>query len=147
VVADLRPAAGRLAGGSRRRRSSRPDRREPHLYEPRPARSWAHIETIIRSAATADYDGRWTFDTGTPAAIIKTQATEQSAGKSLAEKRAAAAALRQVLDIPDPARTKGRDIFVFDDLCTTGYQLNAVVRAENPVRRPDQQSCCPGHPP
>jgi predicted amidophosphoribosyltransferase len=86
-----------------------------------------HIETIIRAAATADYDGRWAFDTGTPAAIIKTQATEKSAGKSLAEKRAAAAALRQVLDIPDPGRTHGRDILVFDDVCTTGYQLNAVA--------------------
>ena len=86
-----------------------------------------HIETIIRSAATADYDGRWNFDTGTPTVIIKTQATEKSAGKSLAEKRAAAAALRQVLDILDPARTRGRDILVFDDVCTTGYQLNAVA--------------------
>lgn len=86
-----------------------------------------HIETIIRSAATADYDGRWTLDTGTPAAIIKTQATDKSAGKSLAEKRAAAAALGQVLAIPDPARTQGRDILVFDDVCTTGYQLNAVA--------------------
>lgn len=55
-----------------------------------------HIETIIRSAATADYDGRWAFDTGTSAAIIKTQATEKSAGRSFAEKRAAAAALRRV---------------------------------------------------
>jgi predicted amidophosphoribosyltransferase len=86
-----------------------------------------HIEGIIRSAATADYDGRWAFDTSTPATISKTQATEKSAGKSLAEKRAAAAALRQVLDVPDPARTRGRDILVFDDVCTTGYQLNAVA--------------------
>ena len=86
-----------------------------------------HIERIIRSAATADYDGRWIFDVGTPTAIIKTQATDKSAGKSRAEKRAAAAALRQVLTIPDPARTQGRDILVFDDVCTTGYQLNAVA--------------------
>jgi len=86
-----------------------------------------HIEEIIRSAATADYDGRWAFDTGTPATIIKTQATEKSAGKSLAEKRAAAAALRQVLNVPDPAHTRGRRILVFDDVCTTGYQLNAVA--------------------
>lgn len=86
-----------------------------------------HVETIIRSAATADYDRRWTFDTSTPAAIIKTRATDKSAGKSLTEKRAVAAALRQVLIIPDPARTQGRDILVFDDVCTTGYQLNAVA--------------------
>lgn len=86
-----------------------------------------HIEGIIRSAATADYDGRWAFDISIPAAIIKTQATDKSAGKSLAEKRAAATALRQALDVPDPARTRGRDILVFDDVCTTGYQLNAVA--------------------
>ena len=86
-----------------------------------------HIETIIRSAATADYDRRWTFDTEAPAAIVKTQATEKSAGRSLIEKRAAAADLRQALAIPDPARTRGCDILVFDDVCTTGYQLNAVA--------------------
>jgi len=40
-----------------------------------------HIETIIRSAATADYDGRWVFDTSTPAAIIKhRQRTSQPEG-------------------------------------------------------------------
>lgn len=88
---------------------------------------FGHIETIIRSAATADYAGRWTFDVETPAVIIKTQATEQSAGRSLTEKRAAAAALRRVLEIPDPARIEGRDILVFDDVGTTGYQLNAVA--------------------
>ena len=38
-----------------------------------------HIEAILRS--TADYDGRWHFDVGTPAPIIKTRATEQSAGR------------------------------------------------------------------
>jgi predicted amidophosphoribosyltransferase len=31
------------------------------------------------------------------------------------------------LAIPDPARTEGRDVLVFDDVCTTGYQLNAVA--------------------
>jgi predicted amidophosphoribosyltransferase len=86
-----------------------------------------HIEGIIKSAATADYDGRWAFDISTPAAVIKTQATDKSAGKNLAEKRAAGAALRQVLDVPDSACTRGRDILVFDDVCTTGYQLNAVA--------------------
>jgi predicted amidophosphoribosyltransferase len=86
-----------------------------------------HIETIIRAAATADYDGRWPFDVQTPTAIVKTQATEPSAGRSLAEKRAVAATLREVLRIPDPARTAGRKIVVFDDVCTTGSQLDAVA--------------------
>jgi hypothetical protein len=64
-----------------------------------------HIEAIIRAAATADYDGRWPFDVQAPAAIIKTQATDRSAGRSLAEKRISAAALREVLTIPDTSRT------------------------------------------
>jgi hypothetical protein len=67
-----------------------------------------HLERIIKSAATADYDGRWTFDTSTPAAIIKTQATESRPESP---------------ECPDPARTRGRDILVFGDVCTTGYQM------------------------
>jgi predicted amidophosphoribosyltransferase len=76
-----------------------------------------HIEMILRQAFIADYDRRWNFDVTTPAAIIKTQATEKSAGKSLAEKKAAAAALRKVLRIPDRTRTAGLRILVFDDVC------------------------------
>jgi predicted amidophosphoribosyltransferase len=86
-----------------------------------------HIEAIIRAAASADPARRWPFDTQAPAAVIKTEATEQSAGRSFAEKRIAAAELREVLKIPDPARTAGRRILVFDDVCTTGRQLDAVA--------------------
>jgi len=86
-----------------------------------------HIEMILWQAATADYDRRWNFDVTTPAAIVKTQATERSAGRGLAEKKAVAAALRKVLKIPDAARTAGLQILVFDDVCTTGHQLNAVA--------------------
>jgi predicted amidophosphoribosyltransferase len=86
-----------------------------------------HVEAIITSAATADYEARWTFDLAAPAAIIKTQPTERSAGRTATEKRIAAAELRAVLAAPDPARTQGRDILVFDDVCTTGSQLNAVA--------------------
>jgi hypothetical protein len=81
----------------------------------------------MRSAATADYDGRWTFDTGTHCGDHQKPGDGKSAGWSLAGKRAAAASLRRVLDVPGPARTQGRHILVFDDVCTTGYQLNAVV--------------------
>lgn len=86
-----------------------------------------HIEAIISQAAIADYDGRWNFDLGPTPAIIKAQRTEKSAGRGLAEKKAAAAALRKVLRIPDPARIWGRHILVVDDVCTTGYQLDAVA--------------------
>jgi predicted amidophosphoribosyltransferase len=86
-----------------------------------------HVEQIISTAATADYDGRWRFDVQVPAAIIKTQPTERSAGRSFAEKRITAAALREVLKVPDVARTAGRRILIFDDVCTTGSQLDAVA--------------------
>jgi len=86
-----------------------------------------HIETIIRAAAIADYEHRWAFDTRIPTAVVKTAPTEKSAGQSATAKRAAAADLRRVLAITDPGRTQGRDILVFDDVCTTGSQLNAVA--------------------
>jgi len=98
----------------------------PTYIDPGVPRS-GHIEMIIMAAAVADYEGRWTFDVRTPTAIIKTQPTERSAGRTAAAKRAAAAALRNVLAIPDAARTQGCDILVFDDVCTTGSQLNAVA--------------------
>lgn len=86
-----------------------------------------HIEAIIAAAAIQDFDRRWPFDTTYPAAIVKTQPTAKSAGQTMAAKKALAAALRRVLWIPDPARTAGRHILVFDDVGTTGYQLNAVA--------------------
>jgi predicted amidophosphoribosyltransferase len=86
-----------------------------------------HIETIIRSAAIADFEGRWAFDLESPAAVIKIQPTGQTAGQTAAAKRATASALRSVLEIPDSARTLERDILIFDDVCTTGSQLNAVA--------------------
>jgi len=86
-----------------------------------------HIEKIIAAASIEDYERRWIFDTGGPPAIIKTRPTGKSAGQTAAVKRAAADALRAALVIPDPARTQGRHILVFDDVCTTGSQLNAVA--------------------
>ena len=86
-----------------------------------------HIERIIAAASIEDYEGRWAFDTGSPAAIIKTKPTGRSARQNAAGKWANAAALRTALAIPDPARTHGNHVLVFDDVCTTGWQLNAVA--------------------
>ena len=98
----------------------------PTYTDPAHARL-GHIEKIIVAASIEDYEGRWHFDVGGRPAIIKTRATEKSAGQSAAAKRAAAEAPRAALAIPDPARTQRRHILVFDDVCTTGSQLNAVA--------------------
>jgi predicted amidophosphoribosyltransferase len=98
----------------------------PTYIDPAHARP-GHIEKIIAAASIEDYEGRWRFDAGRPPAIIKTQPTERSAGQPAPVKRAIADALRTALVIPDPARTQGRHMLVFDDVCTTGSQLNAVA--------------------
>jgi predicted amidophosphoribosyltransferase len=87
-----------------------------------------HTERIIESAAIEDVDERWPFDVVSERpAIIKMGLTEKSAGRTAAAKRASAVELRRVLDIPDPAVTEDRKILVFDDVCTTGSQLDAVA--------------------
>jgi predicted amidophosphoribosyltransferase len=87
-----------------------------------------HIERIIESAAIEDAEERWAFDVENPEpAIIKTGDTEKSAGRTAAAKRGSAAKLRRLLEIPNPSVTEGSKILVFDDVCTTGSQLNAVA--------------------
>jgi hypothetical protein len=88
---------------------------------------WLDDHASSSPPAIADYEHRWAFDTTIPAVVIKTAPTEKSAGQSATAKRAAAADLRRVLATGDPERTQGRDILVFDDVCTTGSQLNAVA--------------------
>lgn len=89
---------------------------------------FGHTERIIESAAIEDAGKRWAFDVeNEDPAIIKTGPTTKSAGRTAEAKRASAAELRRLLAIPDPAVTAGCKILVFDDVCTTGSQLDAVA--------------------
>ncbi len=93
-----------------------------------PGQDIGHIELIIEQAATADAEERWAFDVENEVpAIIKTGPTDKSAGRTAAAKRSAARELRQLLRIPNPSVTEGCKILVFDDVCTTGSQLDAVA--------------------
>jgi predicted amidophosphoribosyltransferase len=93
---------------------------------------FAHTEAVIEAAA-AQAGARspdslpWQFDTANPAAVIKTAPTLKSADAPAWYKRATATDLAGALRVPDPARTEGRFILVYDDICTTGGQLNAIA--------------------
>ena len=88
---------------------------------------FAHTEAVLTAAARADPGGLWAFDTATPAAIIKTGPTLQSADAQAWSKRAIGHELRAALKVPEPARTAAKFVLVYDDVCTTGTQLDAVA--------------------
>jgi predicted amidophosphoribosyltransferase len=88
---------------------------------------FAHAEAVLAAAARADAGNRWPFDRSSPAAIVKTRQTLKSADAQAWSKRATGNDLRSALRVPDPARTAGQFILVFDDVCTTGTQLDAVA--------------------
>ena len=90
--------------------------------------TFGHTEKVIEAAATEDVLSEWSFDVNEPRSLIKVGATSRSAGASAAAKRASAAELPNVLRLPDRSRIEGRHILVYDDVCTTGSQLDAVAR-------------------
>lgn len=87
----------------------------------------AHTERVIEAAAAEDLLGEWKFDIASPRALLKLRATSRSAKRNAAAKRAAARELRDALSIADRSRTIGRRILVYDDVCTTGSQLDAIA--------------------
>jgi len=96
---------------------------------------FGHAEAVLAAAATAaaaaaaDAGGgaAWPFDAGSPAAIVKTGPTLRSADAQAWSKRVSGNELRGVLRIPDRARTAGKFVLVYDDICTTGTQLDEVA--------------------
>jgi predicted amidophosphoribosyltransferase len=88
---------------------------------------FAHTEAVLRAADEAGPGGRWPFDTTTPAVIVKTEPTLKSADAQAWSKRATRHDLLAALQVTDPARTAGKFILVYDDICTTGTQLDVVA--------------------
>ena len=92
-------------------------------------RGWDHIRLILQRA-NQESEGRWPFDLARPAAVVKTKDTQPMLGKTWRDKRGIATGeLAEALEIPDPARTRGKCVLVFDDVFTAGLTLNAVAES------------------
>lgn len=86
-----------------------------------------HTERVILAAEQEDLTKRWNFDVGPPTALVKTSETPKSAAHTADAKRAAARSLGDALSITAVKRLEGLRILVYDDVCTTGAQINAVA--------------------
>jgi predicted amidophosphoribosyltransferase len=92
------------------------------------ARAWDHTRRVLKRAHELS-DGTWPFDVEEQAAIIETAATERLTRKSWTQRHAITTGpLRAALTIPQPARTCGKRVLVYDDVFTDGQTLNEVAR-------------------
>jgi len=91
-------------------------------------RVWDHTRRVTELAYTFS-GGRWPFDIGDRPAIIKTAATSKMTGNGWAERKYIAQTdLRDALAIPNPQKTAGKVILVYDDVFTGGLTLNEIAR-------------------
>jgi len=102
----------------------------PTYVDPEGTRKYDHTREVI-IAAHEEAEGRWPFDMAEKTVIVKTAKTENFASKPKWKdrKQLAEGELRKALSIPDAARTKGKEILVYDDLFTDGFTLREVARA------------------
>ena len=86
-----------------------------------------HTEFVIESAEREDILKTWPFDISEPRTLLKIHDTPRTARTSAPNKRAIARQLRESLRACPNSRFKGQHVLVYDDVCTTGSQLNAVA--------------------
>lgn len=90
------------------------------------ARPFDHVGQIVE-AAEIEEPIAWPFAYGL---IVKTAATDTMVGNTWKQRRAVAeGALRQALQIPDPAAVAGKRVLVIDDVFTEGFTMREVARA------------------
>jgi predicted amidophosphoribosyltransferase len=86
-----------------------------------------HTELVVESAEKEDIFDEWDWDVGAPRVLRKVGPTPPSASSGLMGKRESADALQSVLKLADPEAIRDRRVIVYDDVCTTGLQLDAVA--------------------
>lgn len=87
-----------------------------------------HTGRVLKSAWFQDVLDEWPFDDPDDPAFDKPKDTPQSANRTLKEKHSAATQHADALRLLHPERIEGQQIVVYDDVCTTGLQLNAVAQ-------------------
>jgi len=90
-------------------------------------RAFDHTAAVLREAAKLDVTGLvFALD---PPAIVKTGPTKPLVGLNWRQRRLVVEVQwPRVLDVPDPARVRGKAILVYDDVFTDGLLLNTVAR-------------------
>ena len=90
----------------------------------KPDGSFGHTEWVLRYAEKEDIRGHWNFK---PQGLYLPQA-KTDRGHSLLEKRATANELAEIIVISPGLPLQDGKVLVYDDVCTTGYQLDAIAR-------------------
>lgn len=93
-----------------------------------PSRKVRHTELVLERAAAENIFDYWPIDVEDPRLLIKERITPQSARGDYDAKRAAAEEAAAAITITDSARIEGQRVMLFDDIATTGLQLNAIAR-------------------
>lgn len=90
----------------------------------KPDGSFGHTEWVLRYAEKEDIQGRWNFK---PGGLYLPQA-KTGRGHSFWEKRDTADEVAEIIEISPGLPLQGGKVLVYDDVCTTGYQLDAIAR-------------------
>jgi predicted amidophosphoribosyltransferase len=83
-----------------------------------------HTEVVLHAAQREDLLARWPFR---PELLSLGHAIRPTAGRSAAEKKAKASELRSAIRVSEPGLIVDAHVVVYDDVCTTGSQLEAVA--------------------
>ena len=86
--------------------------------------SLGHTELVLEAARLEDVSETWLFE---ETALRLTDGLPPH-GKDYPEKKAAADRLFEHLTLADGYTVEGLDVLVYDDVCTTGLQLDRVAR-------------------
>ena len=92
---------------------------------PEAARLWDYLQVILDAAQRID--GSWPIANDV---ITKIRPTGRFLGIGVEERREIAEGeLRDALEVPDPARVRGRRVLVVDDAYSEGFTMREMARA------------------